>query len=99
MILEKFVKQPAEVKDYDIDYSEWLAPLADTLSTVIAAVTCTTDPADTALNCDVVFVSPQKAKFWMSGGTTGQKYKLTATATTNGGRVDQSELVFAIKDF
>jgi hypothetical protein len=99
MILDKFVKQPAEVKDYNIDYSQWLAPLSDTLATVTAAVTCITDATDTALDVDAVFVASTSAKFWMSGGTAGQKYKLTATATTTGGRVDESELVFTIKDF
>lgn len=98
MILEKYEKQPAEVKDYDIDYEEWLAPVSDTLNTVVAAITCLTDAADTALVCNAVFVSPNTAKFWIAGGTAGQKYKLTATATTSGGRIDQSELVFTVKD-
>jgi hypothetical protein len=99
MILDKYTKQPGETKDYDIDYSEWLSPLTDTLSGVTAAVECLTDPTDIALVCNTVFVTTTTAKFWMSGGTAGNKYKLTATATTTGGRTDESELVFNIKDF
>lgn len=98
MILGRYEKQPAEVKDYDIDYADWLAPVTDTLDTAVAAVTCLTDPTDTSLVCNTVFVSPTTAKFWMAGGTAGQKYKLTATATTTGGRVDESELIFTVKD-
>jgi hypothetical protein len=98
MILEKYEKQPAEVKDYDIDYSEWLAPMGDALQDVTTAITCVTDPTDTALVCNAVFTSPTQAKFWMAGGTDGQRYKLTAQATTQGGRLDESELIFTVKD-
>jgi hypothetical protein len=98
MILERYEKQPAELKDYDIDYAEWLAPVSDTLNTVGAAVT-SDDEETPALTCNAVFVSPTSAKFWVAGGTAGVKYKLTATATTYGGRVDQSELVFTVKDY
>ena len=97
MILERYEKQPAELKDYDIDYAEWLAPVSDTLNTVIATVTSADEDTPT-LTCNTVFVSPTSAKFWVAGGTDGVKYKLTATATTVGGRVDQSELVFTVKD-
>lgn len=98
MILSTFLKQPAEVKDYDIDYSQWLTPMGDTLSNVEAGIVCLTDPADTSLVCNAVFTATTTAKFWVAGGTAGNKYKLTATATTNGGRVDQSELIFKVKE-
>ena len=99
MILEKFIKQPGESKDYDINYSEWLADISDTLSTVTAAIVCETDATDTSLVCTTVFTTTTAAKFWMTGGTAGKKYKLTATATTAGGRVDESELIFTIKEY
>jgi len=38
-------------------------------------------------------------KFWVSGGTPGKKYKLTSLVTTVGGRTDESELIFTIKEF
>jgi len=98
MILERHTKQPGELKDYDIDYQDWLEPVSDTLQNVTAAITSDDEETPT-LVCNAVFVSPTLAKFWMAGGTAGVKYKLTATATTVGGRIDQSELVFTIKDF
>lgn len=99
MILERFIKQPAEVKDYIVDYTPWLEPISDTISDVTTDIVCITNPTDTSLKCDPVFLSPMKVKCWISGGTTGQKYKMTITVTTHGGRVDQSELIFVIKDF
>ena len=99
MILERYEKQPAEVKDYDIDYSPWLATVADTLQSETHTVVCLSDPLDEALICNAVFITATKAKCWMAGGTPGMKYKLTVTVTTAGGRIDQSELIFKIKDY
>ena len=99
MILEKFIKQPGEAKDYDIDYSEWLMVIGDTVNTVAVTVECLNNPADTALVCDSTDVEPTYVKFWVSGGTPGKKYKLTSLVTTVGGRTDESELIFTIKEF
>lgn len=103
-ILATHQKQPWEVKDYDIDYSDWLNGVspADTLASVVAIVTNITTPADTALVVNSVTVSTTKVKFMVSGGTAGDTYKLTARATTNGVdgfvRKDESELRFVVKD-
>lgn len=101
MRLETFTKQPDEVKDYDIDYSPWLLPISDTLDEVVPKVECLTDPSDTSLVCthDDVLTTTTRAKFWVRGGTAGNRYKLTALATTVEGRVDESELIFVVKDF
>lgn len=99
MILATYTKQPAEVKDYDIDYSEWLADMNDTLLSAISEVVCTTNPADIDLVVSSLTTATPRIKLWMSGGTSGAKYKVTVRATTTGGRVDESELVFKIKDW
>ena len=101
MRLETFIKQPNEVKDYDIDYSPWLLPIGDTLDEVVPTVECLTDPDDTTLICGVndVLTTTTRAKFWVRGGTAGNRYKLTALAYTVEGRVDESELIFVVKDF
>lgn len=102
MILETFIKQPREEKDYDIDYSPWLLPMGDTLDEVVpVSVECLTDPTDAALECgpDDVRITETLAKFWVRGGTHGQRYKLTALATTVGGRKDESELIFVVRDY
>jgi hypothetical protein len=38
------------------------------------------------------------AKLWISGGTVGTQYKVTVLMTSEGGRIDESELIFNIKD-
>lgn len=99
MILSTYTKQPAEVKDYDIDYAPWLLPLGDTLDDVTPTVECLTDPSDTSLVCREVLHTTVYAKFWIAGGTVGNRYKLTALASTVGGRVDENELIFVVKEY
>jgi len=99
MILERFEKQPSEIKDYDINYTEWLSPMADTIASVSASVTCLTDADDTDLVIDAIQNTPQVVKLWLSGGTDRAKYKVTVQATTAGGRKDESELIFTVRDY
>lgn len=97
MILDKYIKQPAEVKDYDIDFSEWL-PTGDTISTYEADVVCIVGTDDDTLTVDSQSASSTTVKTWLSGGTDGCTYKVTVTVTTVGGRVDQSEFKVKVKD-
>lgn len=97
MILATYEKQPAEIKDYDIDYREWLAPADDIIDSVTATVTSATEDTPT-LVVDSVQFTVFVAKVWLSGGTTGVKYKVTVQVQTAGGRLDESELIFNIKD-
>lgn len=100
MILERFTKQPEEFKDYDIDYAPWLASdAADTLDDVRAEVVCLTDPDDTELTVESIQITTRVCKLWVKGGTDGYKYKITLFASTVVGRIDESELIFKIKDY
>lgn len=96
-ILNTFEKQPSERKDYDVTYAEWLAPEADTLDDIETSVECLTSD-DASLVVDTVDMTTTTAKLWMTGGADGNKYKVTIKATTVGGRLDESELVFKVKD-
>jgi hypothetical protein len=98
-ILERFTKQPAEVKDYDVNYAPWLDPMVDTIASHTVVAECTSDPDDTALEIDSTVQTTKALKLWISGGTDGQKYKITIRVTTAGGRIDESELAFTVKDF
>lgn len=100
MILATRQKQPADVKDYPISYTEWLAENApaDTLASAISAVVCLTDPADTALTVTNLIVSAQAVAPWLSGGTSGCRYKVTITVTTAAARKDQVEFIVNVKD-
>lgn len=91
MNLGTFTKQPVEVKDYDLDYSEWLVA-ADT----VEAAEVTVEPA--GLRVGSVFTQDKKIKVWLSAGTNGTVYKLTVTMTTADGRVKQDEFKVKVKD-
>lgn len=91
MILKKFEKQPADVKDYAIDYTPWLVE-TDT----IQSVAVTTDIS--TLNIDSVFNTPYRVKVWLSGGLADTVYKVTVTITTEDGRVLQHEFVIKVRD-
>jgi hypothetical protein len=93
-ILAKFEKQPADIQDFDIDFTEWLAGMSDTA------------PGPTGLTVDIetglTLVAQQLlngvAKVYTSGGTDGVTYKITATVTTTGGRVKQAEIKVKVKE-
>jgi hypothetical protein len=91
-VLEKFTKQPADVQDYDIDFSEYLASMGDdvALSYVVSA-----DPGITLVYS---MLTGAVVKVFLSGGVTGTSYKVTTTLTTMGGRVKQAEIVVRVKE-
>lgn len=90
-ILGKFTKQPGESQDYDISFVEWLAALSDTAQSMSVIV-------DTGITLGVTQLSNGVVKVWLSGGTTGTKYKVTVTITTAAGRVKEDEIVISVKE-
>lgn len=100
MILDRKEKQPAEVKDYPIDYSAWLAEISggDTIVSATAIAVCLDDATNATLLVDRVVVSSSAISVWLSGGTTLRKYKITVSVVTSGGRKDESEFTVKIKD-
>lgn len=92
MILGRFTKQPVDILDYDMDFSDWL-PAGDTLDTA----TPTVDVASLTLGATVV--TDTSVKQWVSAGTDGLTYKVTITATTTGGRTIQNEFRVRVKDY
>jgi len=101
MNLGRFPKQPAEVLDYDIDFSEFLAD-GDTLTSVgdppvPSPLDVVVSPSGLTLGPTVV-VGNKIIKQWLSGGADGVTYKITVTATSNAGRVKQVEFYVRVKD-
>ena len=94
-ILAKFEKQPADVQDFDIDFSEWLigmddiAPGPDGLSV----------EAEVGIAILASVLHNGVAKVWTSGGVDGTTYKITATVTTEGNRVKQAEIKVKVKEY
>lgn len=91
-ILATFIKQPADVLDYDIDYSDWLTE-GDNVASVATAV------SDDGLTISQTAVIDPIAKIWVTGGTAGETYKVTVTATTAEGRTKQDEFKIRVKEF
>ena len=81
-------KDPDAVLDYSIDWTNWLET-ADALSTSAWV-------AETGLTVDA---SPAPSilggvtTVWLSGGSAGQKYEVTNSIVTTGGRADDRTFV------
>ena len=88
-ILKKWIKQPAEKQDYDIGFAAWLAALSDTAASFVVTVETGITLVSSAMADGVV-------KVWLSGGTNGTKYKVTATITTTAGRVKEDEILIDV---
>jgi len=85
--------QPAESLDYDLDYTDWLTD-GDNVQSATAAIS----PADDTLTATGVYVNDPRVKVWLAGGTSGQTYKVTVTATTADGRIKQDEFRVRVKE-
>lgn len=91
-VLGSYIKQPAEKDSYSINYADDLID-----SDGIASVDVTVDPSGLTIVSSLVVGT--RVKVLLSGGTNGMKYKVTATATTDDGRILQDEFIIKIKDY
>ena len=92
MATKVFEKQPLEVIDYFFNYVDWLASKSDTsASYTLTAATGITLVSHSEVSAGVIQV-------FISGGTSGQRYKVTCHLTTTGGRVKELDLILKIKD-
>lgn len=89
--LAKFNKQPVEVQDYDVDFTEYLEFHNDTAVSHTAVAASGLNVVSSTLVDGVV-------KVFVSGGTDGNTYKVSATITTNGGRVKQGDILVRVKE-
>ena len=92
MILGTFIKQPADITDYDVEYQEWL-PEGDTL--LETQVTVVPD----TITIQMARVVDHRVNIWLEGGELGTTYKFTVNTTTGNGRVRQDEFRVKIKDY
>lgn len=89
-ILGKFIKQPAEILDYDVDFSDWLADRNDTPLSYTAEATAGITIDGSARTGNVI-------KVLLSGGTAG-RYKITVRLTTDAGLVKEAEFIVTVKE-
>jgi methionine-rich copper-binding protein CopC len=101
-LLDRFIKQPAEIKKYQIDYSEWLAD-GETVDSVVTAVTVLNPAADDVGEPTMSIGTNQIVggtvyEYYVSSGTDGKRYKVTFQASTSDSQTVESEIEFKVKD-
>lgn len=72
----RFSKQSTETIDYRIDLSEWFSNREDAIDSVDVSADAGITVVDSTFSGDVVVV-------YISGGTSGTKYKVTVRITTD----------------
>lgn len=94
-ILERFEKQPNDVQDYDVDFTDYIESMGELVG---SAHTVAAESDDVDLSIDSATITAGVAKVWTSGGTDGVTYKITTTLTTAGGRVKEVEFKVKVKE-
>ncbi len=90
-ILGKFYKQPAEVLDYDVDYTDWFSNRADTPASFVVV-------AETGITVVGSSRTDNVVKVILSGGTADVKYKITVRLTTTNSLVKEADFTVTIQD-
>lgn len=82
-------KDPNAVLDYSLDWSKYLAPLADTLTSAVFT-------SDNGTVVESSTYTSSSARAVVSGGTVGSTATLTCRITTVGGRTDDRSVYLKI---
>lgn len=90
-ILGRFVKQPDEILDYDVDYSDWFSNRVDTPTSYSVVVEDGIDLVDDGLSGTTVRVV-------LSGGVHGARYKVTVLLTTSAGISKEADFVVTVRE-
>lgn len=101
-LLDKFLKQPAEIKKYQIDYSEWLA-VGQTITTVTPTIALINveagDVGEPTLSIGTTsIIGGTLYEYFVSVGTDGKRYKVTFLADASNGEKQESEIEFKVDD-
>lgn len=84
-----FKKDPTATLDYTFDWTAWLLPILDTITSVVWVL----DPSLTKVSSSN---SATTATAFVSGGVAGTKVLLTCRITTAGGRTDDRSVTLII---
>lgn len=90
-VLGKFIKQPNEILDYDVDYSDWFTNRSDTP----ASITVEVEPGITLVGSSL---TGSVAKVALSGGVDGNTYTITVRMTTDSGMVKEADFQVKVKE-
>lgn len=91
-ILGRFTKQPAEVLDYDVQFSDWFENREDTY------VSHTTEVEDgiTMVSSELL-PGTTTIRVILSGGTNNASYQVTVLLTTSSGVVKEADFIVKVK--
>lgn len=94
MIVGTFEKQPSDERDIDVSFDDYLSYFspADTIQSATAFADVVT------LFVDTVSWNSTAVKFWVRGGVSGKRYKVTIRVITTGGRRKEVEVVVKVRD-
>jgi len=97
--LKRFVKDPQEVLDYTIDWSEWLVA-GDTINavTVTTPAGISTTTGGTPATPAAPSFTTTTTKIWVAGGTAGASYDIACRVTTVGTRQGERSITIQVKD-
>ena len=101
-LLDRFNKQPADVKKYQIDYSDWLAS-GETVDSVSTDVTLLNpavgDSGEPTLSVGSTnIIGGEFFVYYVSLGTDKKHYKITFQADTSDSQTVESEIEFKVND-
>lgn len=101
-LLDKFKKQPDEIKKYQINYSEWLGE-SETVTMVATAVELINPEASdvgepTLLVGATAVIGGTMFEYYLSLGTDKKRYKITFLADTTESQRVESEIEFKVDD-
>lgn len=90
-IIARFVQQPTETLDYDVDFTDWFVDRADSPASFVAVAE---DDADITVTSSR---SGNVVRVVVSGGTSGTSYKITVRLTTTDLIVKEVDFVVRMK--
>jgi len=90
--MDIFEKQPADVQDYDVNYTRWLAGMGDTLATAVTTVSPAIEFSF------LVYPTTGIIKIWVTGGTIGRTYTFSTLMTTALGRKKKFDIQIKVRN-
>lgn len=86
--MREFLKDPDAVLDYVFNWADWLAA-GETISTSSITV-------ESGITKNSESNTTTTATVWLSGGTEGNRYRITSRVTTSQGRTDDRSAIVRV---
>lgn len=87
--MNKFIKDPDAVLDYQVDWSVWLGD-----DTIASSTWIVPDGITKGFDANTTTT----ATIWLSGGIAGLNYTITNRITTDNGRTDDRTITIQVQD-